>query len=306
MNRFRRPSEPGAGPGRHHGLAAGLSAYVLWGFLPLLFHALRAVPPFELVSWRVVFTVPVCLAFIAATRSGGDLLSVLKNRRVLLRLMLSAVLIGSNWTLFVAAVASGHVLATSLGYYINPLINVLIGTLFLGEKLGWRQWAAVAIAATGIALLLGGAIETLSVALTLAVTFALYGLVRKLTPVKAIVGLTVETLALLPLAMGYAFACTMHPGGSSLARGGLTATLLASSGLATAVPLLLFAMAARKLAFSTLGFLQYAAPTISFLLGILVLGEHLDPLKLACFVLIWTAIGLFSWDAWRRQRAIAA
>lgn len=283
------------------GLAAGLAAYVLWGFMPLLFHALRAVPPFEVVAWRVVFTLPVCLIFISLGQSWGDLVQTLRQPALVARLVASAVMIGSNWTLYIYAVVHGHVLATSLGYYINPLLNVLIGTVVLGERLGWRQWTAVAIAAAGIALLLVGAVDMLGTALLLAGSFGLYGLIRKVTPVKAITGLTVETMVLYPLAVAWAAMVVQSPQGSSLALGGWTATLLIASGVVTAVPLILFAVAARHLPLSTMGFLQFTAPTLVFLIGV-ALGEPLDRVRIACFVLIWIAVGLFVWDTWMKTR----
>ena len=210
-----------APPANAHGLPAGIGAYVIWGFMPLLFHALRGVHPLELIAWRVVFTLPVCMIVLTLARGWGDLAATLKNRRVVLQLMLSAVLLSSNWLLYVTAVVTGHVLATSLGYYINPLINVLIGTVFLGERLGWRQWCAVGIAALGILLLLGGAIGMLGTALALAVTFALYGLVRKLTPVTAITGMTIETMVLYPAAVGWAWITAHGAHGSAMALGGV-------------------------------------------------------------------------------------
>jgi len=244
----------------------------------------------------------VCLVFLTVSKGWGDLAQTLRQPGLVLRLMVSAVLIGTNWTLYVTAVVNGHVLATSLGYYINPLINVLIGTLFLGERLGWRQWSAVAIAGAGIALLLAGAMQMLGTAIELAASFALYGLIRKTTPVTAITGLTIETLVLFPAAVVWAWITAHGPHGSSMAHGGLTAALLVGSGLTTAIPLMLFAVAARNLALSTLGFLQFAAPTLVFLVGVFILGEPLDTLRLACFVLIWIAVALFIWDIWQRTR----
>eukprot|EP01037_Dinobryon_pediforme_P013230 gene13230-13337_t len=239
------PAQP-----RGPGLPAGLAAYALWGFLPLLFHALRAVPPLELIAWRVVFTLPVCVVFLTVLRGWGDLYATLRRPRVAGYLVLSAILLSTNWTIYVSAVVSGHVLATSLGYYINPLINVLIGTVFLGERLGWRQWCAVGIAALGILLLLGGAIGMLGTALALAVTFALYGLVRKLTPVTAITGMTIETMVLYPAAVGWAWITAHGAHGSAMALGGATPLLIMASGLLTAIPLILFAVAARNLTLS--------------------------------------------------------
>ncbi len=284
------------------GLAAAILAYVMWGFLPLYFHAMTSVPALELVAFRICFTLPFCLIVVAWRKMGPELLAALRTPAILLRLCASAGLIATNWLIFVIAVANGHVLASSLGYYINPLLNVLIGTLFLGERLNRTQWSAVAIAGLGIALLLWGALDMLGVAMALAVSFALYGLIRKLTPVASVPGLTIETMVLFVpalLAVGW-FA--MHAPGSSITRGPGMALAIASSGVLTGVPLLLFAVAAQKLDLSVLGFVQFLAPTISFLLGTLVLGEALDAVRLACFVLIWTAIALFSADMLRRRR----
>lgn len=283
------------------GLLAGLAAYVFWGFMPLLFHALNRVPPLELVGWRIVFSLPLCLVFTAVGNGWGDLWAALRQPALVLRLIASALLVATNWTLYVSAVVHGHVLATSLAYYINPLINVLIGTVFLHERLGWRQWAAVAVAGLGIALLMTGALAMVGTALMMATSFALYGLVRKLTPVPAITGLTIETLVLYPAAAIGMLMLAHTPAGTSMANGGWTPLLLAGSGLATTVPLILFAVAARNLPLSTLGFLQFSAPTIVFLIGV-TLGERLDLLQWACFVLIWIAVVLFASDTWRRTR----
>jgi chloramphenicol-sensitive protein RarD len=283
------------------GLSFALGAYVIWGFLPLYFRALHGVPPVELVAWRVLFTLPLCLAIITARRQWPDLRAAVASRGTVLRLVASAVLIGGNWLLYVAAIQQGHVLAASLGYYINPLLNVVLGTVVLGERLNRTRWAAVTIAAVGIALLLWGALDMLGIALTLAVSFALYGLVRKTTPVGAVPGLTIETAVLVLPAAGGALWFAGQPSGSSMAAGPFTATLLVGSGVLTGVPLLLFALAARRLDLSTLGFVQFLSPTIAFLLGVLVFREPLNPVKLACFVLIWLAIALFSHDMWKNR-----
>lgn len=283
------------------GLIAALAAYVLWGLLPLYFHAMRDVPPLELVGWRVVFTVPVCLVIIVIRRQGPDLRAAFANRKVLGLLALSAALIGANWLIFIAAINNGHVLATSLGYYINPLINVLMGTMLLGERLSRVQWVAVALAGAGIALLLAGALDTLAVAMSLALTFAFYGFVRKKTPVGSVPGLTVETALLLVPALVLITLAAGSPQGSSIAMGGYETPLLIGSGVATAIPLMLFAVATRAMPLSTLGFVQFLAPTISFVLGLTVFGESLDAPRLACFALIWLAIALYSWDMLRRS-----
>lgn len=297
------PSSPPPHGTLKRGLTAAVGAYVAWGLLPLYFRALHAVPPLELVGWRVVLTLPVCLAIIALRKQGPELRAALRSPAILRQMVISALLIGTNWLIFIIAINSGHVLATSLGYYINPLLNVLLGTALLGERLTRVQWAAVALAGAGIALLLAGALDTLIVALSLAVTFALYGLMRKRVPVGSVPGLTIETLILIAPATIVIAVTAASAQGSAMATGGTTTALLLSAGIATAVPLLLFAVAARALPLSTLGFVQFLAPTISFVLGLTVFGETLDPARLACFTLIWAAIALYSWDMLRRSRA---
>lgn len=290
-------------PAMRRGIAAAVAAYAIWGLFPLYFRALHAVPPLELVGWRVVFTLPVCLLFIAVRqRQVAELRAAFKNRRVLGLLCLSAALIGANWLIFVTAINNGHVLATSLGYYINPLINVLLGTMFLGERLSRVQWSAVALAGAGIAILLAGAVDTLAVALSLAFTFAFYGFVRKQTPVGSVPGLTVETILLILPALAIVAVPAVSGQGSSLSIGGTITPLLVASGIATAIPLTLFAVATRALPLTTLGFVQFIAPTLSFVLGLTVFGETLDPTRLACFAVIWVAIALYTWDMLRRSR----
>ncbi|MDT0507274.1 EamA family transporter RarD [Novosphingobium sp. MMS21-SN21R] len=287
------------------GLVAALIAYILWGVLPLYFRALHGVPPLELVGWRVVFTLPVCLVIVAIRKQGPELRKAFASPRLLAQLALSAALIGGNWLIFIIAIKNGHVLATSLGYYINPLINVLLGTMLLGERLSRVQWSAVALAGAGIALLLAGAFDTLAVALSLAVTFAFYGFVRKQAPVGSVPGLTIETAVLFVPALVVVWLAAGTPQGSSMTGGGYTPPLLAASGVATAIPLMLFAVAARAMPLSTLGFLQFIAPTISFVLGLTVFGEKLDATRLGCFALIWAAIALYSWDMWRGSRSVS-
>ncbi|WP_240344755.1 EamA family transporter RarD [Novosphingobium sp. THN1] len=274
----------------------------MWGLLPLYFRALHAVPPLELVGWRVLFTVPVCFVIISFRKQWPAVRAALTSGHVLGLLVLSALLIGSNWLIFVIAINNGHVLATSLGYYINPLINVVLGTVFLGERLSRVQWAAVAPAGAGIAVLLGGALDTLAVALSLAFTLAFYGFVRKKAPVGAVPGLTIETMLLVLPALVIVWLGAISPAGSALLMGGQETPLLIASGVATAIPLLLFAVAARSLPLSTLGFVQFLSPTLSFILGLTVFGESLDTTRLACFALIWSAIGLYSWDMLKRAR----
>ena len=292
-------------PARSNGLPLALVAYTIWGFLPLYITLLRHVPAFELVAWRVIFTLPLCLAIAAVRRQLGEIARGLVDWRVLRLMLASSALIGINWVIYIAAINAGQFYASSLGYYINPLVNVLLGTVFLGERLSRLQWGAVALAALGVGALLAGATDTLWISLALALSFALYGLVRKVAPVGSLPGLTIETILLLPLATATAIWFAYGAAQSSFGHDPRTSLLLAGAGVATAVPLLCFALAARRMDLSTLGFVQYLAPTIVFILGLTVFGETLRLAQLASFVLIWAALALFSWDLWRRRAGSA-
>jgi len=233
---------------------------------------------------------------VAATRQGAKLLAALRNPRMLALLGLSALLIGGNWLIYVMAVQWGHVIAASIGYYINPLLNVLLGTVFLGERLNRRQWLAVGIAGIGVAVLGWGAGDTLGISLALAVTFGGYGLVRKLVPVDSLPGLTVESLVLAGPAVA------MIAWGPATGHGAGTMALLSASGVITATPLLLFAAAARRLALSTLGFVQFISPTLQFLCGLLVFHEPLRMVPAVCLGFVWVALGVFCLDLWLKRR----
>ncbi|MYL96349.1 EamA family transporter RarD [Novosphingobium sp. FGD1] len=284
------------------GLPQAFGAYAVWSLFPLYFALLREVPPFEVVVWRLMFTLPFCLAVVLLTRQAPALRTALTTSRVLGALAVSGLLIGTNWLIYVIAVMEGHVLAASLGYYINPLVNVLAGTIFLHEKLTRRQWIAVALAAIGVALLAQGALDTLWISLVMALSFAGYGLVRKLVPVDALPGLTVETIVLL--LPGLALLAFQAAGPQGLAMGASLRLdlLLACAGPLTAIPLMLFASAARRLDFSVLGFIQFVTPTGLFLFSVFVFEEELRPIQLVCFLFIWTAIGVFCWDILSRRK----
>lgn len=296
---------PAALSHRHAGLFMALGAYGVWGIMPLYLRLLRWVPAYEFIAWRVICTLPVCLLFAALLRQFGAIRSALANPRLLGLLALSAGLVAVNWTIYVAAVQSGHVLASSLGYYINPLANVFAGTLFLGERLTRRQWIAVALAGVGVSLLAWDAREMLWISLSLAITFCAYGLVRKLAPVESLPGLTIETLLLLPIAAGAVWWYAALPAGSAMGRVLGSSALLAFAGVMTGVPLLLFAAAARRMDYSALGMTQFISPTIVFVLGITVFQEALRPSQLACFAFIWCAIAVFVWDILARRGSAA-
>jgi chloramphenicol-sensitive protein RarD len=280
-----------------------LGAYTIWGLMPLYLLLVRSVPPFEFVGWRIVFTLPLCLIFILARRQLSDLLAALRHPRTLMLLVISALLIGINWLIYIAAIQRGHVLATSLGYYINPLVNVLFGTLFLRERLSQRQWLAVALVVLGVSLLAWNARDMLWISLALAVSFSGYGLVRKLVPVGSLPGLTIEAMVLLLPAMGLIFWQSNGLADAAVGHDLKQSLLVACSGVITAVPLLMFAVAARRMDYSALGFVQFLAPTLVFVLGLVVFHEPLRPIQLASFALIWLAVALFVWDLLARRRA---
>jgi len=288
---------------RPSGLPHAFGAYLIWGMLPVYLRFVHSVPAFEFVGWRLIFTLPVCLLIVALRRQGREVLTALGNPRTLGLLLTSALLIGGNWLLYVTAIQTGHVFASSLGYYINPLVNVLAGTLFLGERLNRRQWVAVGIAAAGVSLLAWDARDMLGIALALAISFSGYGLVRRLTPVGSLPGLTIETMLLLLPAIGIVVWQAQSHGGFPFGRDLQIDLLLPLAGVITAVPLLLFATATKRMDYSTLGFIQYLAPTIVFLLGLFMFHEPLRQVQLACFVLIWAAAALFVWDLLSRRRA---
>jgi chloramphenicol-sensitive protein RarD len=288
-------------PAPKSGLPFALGAYSLWGVLPLYLVLLNAVNPFALVGWRTLWTIPVCAIAIAARGQIAEVKAALSNPRVFGVLVISSALISINWVVYIVAVQRGAFYAASLGYYINPLVNVLLGTIFLKERLSRLQWIAVGVAAIGVAILAFEAVDTLYISLTLALSFAAYGLLRKRVPVGSLPGLTIEVLV---LAIPAVIAIALAPKESSGLNGdfGLNA-LLFGAGLWTAIPLLLFATAARRMEYSTLGFVQFMAPTIVFILGLTVLGEPLDPVRLVCFLFIWAAIAIFCVDLLMRARA---
>lgn len=282
------------------GLPYALGAYTLWGLLPLYLVWLNGVDPFRLVAWRVLWTIPICFAALALFRNFAKLKAAFANRRAIGLLLLSALLITVNWVAYIIAVQAGQFYAASLGYYINPLVNVLLGTLFLGEKLSKLQWLAVAVAAMGIGILVFEAADTLYISMTLAFSFGLYGLVRKQVKVDALPGLTVEVLLVAPLAL---VALAVVPeGAEDFGTSVSMSLLLMGAGVMTGVPLLLFATAARRMTYSALGFVQFLAPTMVFLSGLLIFGQELVTAQAICFALIWTAVALFCADILMKGR----
>lgn len=285
------------------GLLHALGAHVLWGSMPLYLILVSEVPVLEFVAWRTLFTLPVCLAVIAVTNAWPELRRVLTDRRTMLTLLGSAGAVAINWYIYVAAIQSGHVYAASLGYYILPLTMMLLGLVVLGERLTRLQWRAVALAGLGVAALAIGALSTLWLSLALALTFGIYGLLRKTVRAGPLVGLAVEALLLLPVSAGIVMWYGAGNQGSVLGRDALETAAIIAGGPMTAIPLILFATAARRMPYTVLGFLQFASPTIVFLLGLLVFGEKLNLAQFACFVAIWAAAAIFIWELVRTPRA---
>lgn len=290
------------------GLASALGAHAVWGAMPLYLQLVKTVPAIEYVAWRVLFTIPLCVLLVLWRGAGPELRAVLRDRRAVLTLLASASLIAANWFLYVWAIQTDHVYAASLGYYILPLTMMLLGLVFLGERLTRPQWAAVALASIGVAVLAAGALTTLWLSLAMGTSFGVYGLLRKTVQAGPLVGLTIESAMLAPLSLAAAWWFAASPSGSALTQDPLTAFAVVMGGPMTAIPLIMFAFAARRLPYTVIGFLQFTSPTIVFLLGLLVFGEDLKPAQLACFVLIWAAALLFVWDvvrgSGRRETAV--
>lgn len=271
--------------------------------MPVFFRQMSTVPALEIIAHRVIWAVPLLIAIMAVRRQLGEYKTVLSQWPLLRWMIASSLLISINWLVYVWAVNNGQILAASFGYYLNPLFNILLGTVFLKERLNRTQLVAVGIALAGVAVMGAGALDTLWIGLSLAGSFGLYGLVRKMAPVGAVPGLAIETTVLLPLAMAAAFWFAFsgpHPGWGSDTT---TNWLLIAGGAITAIPLLLFATAARRMDYSTLGFIQYLGPTIQFLCGVLLYDEPLTTARAVSFALIWLALSVFSWDALRRMHA---
>ncbi|WNO54693.1 EamA family transporter RarD [Stakelama saccharophila] len=296
MSRHQHPDSPPA-----DGLAMGVGAYALWGLLPLYFKLLQPVGAVEIVAHRVAWSLLLVLAIVALRRRLALWRSLLRQVRVLRLMAASATLIAVNWLVYVWAVNHAHVVAASLGYFLNPLVNVVLGLLVFGERLGRLQWTAIALAGAGVAVMAQAAPGGLWISLALALSFGFYGMVRKLAPIESLEGLATETLLLTPAALVYLVWLGVA-GGLDFGQERGTDLLLMLSSVMTSVPLLLFAAAARRLRYSTLGLLQYIAPTLQFLLGVLAFGEPLTTRMLIAFALIWTGLAVFTAHALATHR----
>lgn len=273
------------------------SAYTLWGIAPLYFKNIDFVPALEILLHRIVWSFLLLAVILTVMKQWSSVQAVFQKPKLLAAMLGTALLLAGNWGLFIWAVNNEHMLEASLGYYINPLLNILLGMLFLGERLRKLQWAAVALALTGVLIQLVYFGSLPWVALVLASSFALYGLFRKKLAVEALSGLFVESLLLMPLALLYWWQFADSASANMLQNSfGLNLWLVAA-GVVTTVPLLCFIAAARRLQLSTMGFFQYIGPSFMFVFGVFLYNEPLDPSKLVTFAFIWTALLVYSMDA---------
>ena len=286
------------------GTFAALGGYGLWGVAVILYKMLGHISPFEILAHRAIWSVVVMGLLILALRRADDVWRALRNPRLMGLLAFTSLLIGANWLVFIWSVAEGRIVEASLGYYINPLISVLLGVWLLSERLSKAQIVSVALAATAVAILTAGLGAFPWIALFLAVTFAIYGYLRKTMAVDALAGLGIEVLYLMPFGFVFLLWVTPEPGGAFVTATAATKWLLIAAGPMTVVPLLLFNIGARRVRLATLGLLQYTAPTINFLLAVFVYGEELTATHLIAFGLIWAALGIFSFDTLRTEREL--
>lgn len=285
------------------GVAFAASAYGLWGLFPIYFKAVAGVPAVEVLAHRIVWTVAIMAAVLSIRRGWWErVLLVFRNPRLLMTLSVSATTLAVNWGVFVWAVADGRVLECSLGYFMNPLVSVLLAVVVLHERLRTSQWLAIGLAAVGVAYLILGVGAPPFVGLTLAVSFGLYGLLRKTAPVDAVSGLFIEAAVLAPLAAGYLIWLAIAGGGAFGSRDLRLDLLLIAAGPITALPLILFVAGAHRIRLVTLGLLQYIAPTGHFLLAVFAYGEPFTSTRFVAFACIWAALVIYTVDAIRFQR----
>ncbi len=283
----------------HSGIVYAALAFVWWGLFPLYFRIVTSVAPAQILAHRVVWCLVFLTVVLSLRRQWGWLPAVLRQPKVLAAFTASALLIGANWLAYIWAVSRGHVIEASLGYFITPLVNVLLGVTLLHERLRRAQWVALALAAAGVLWLTVQAGRPPWIALSLAVTFGAYGLLRKIAVLGAIEGLTLETLLLAPIALFVLGLAAWHGTASFPAPDALTNGWLMLLGPITAVPLLLFAAGARRLSMATLGIVQYLGPSIQFVIGLTVFDEPFSAARFVGFAGIWLALAVYSIDGWR-------
>jgi chloramphenicol-sensitive protein RarD len=299
MIKFPAPTTPSSA-----GLLSGISAYLVWGFFPIYFKALASVSPFQVVCHRIVWSALFLAVLITLRRGWREVAAAMSARGTVLLLLATALLIATNWLVFIIAVGHAQVLQSSLGYFMTPFVSVLLGVALLKERLRRLQVTALVLAMIGVAMITAQQSGPPWAALTLALTFGTYGLLRKVAGVEALAGLAIETFILAPAAAGYLVYVELHGAGSfGHASGGID-TRLVFSGVVTSLPLLLFAAAARLLRLATIGFLQYITPTMHFLIAVALYREPFTAANLASFGFIWLGLGLYSLHALKAVRSI--
>lgn len=301
MTPTRHPEAP-------RGFSAALGAFLLWGLLPIYWKSVQSVAPMEILAHRIVWSLAFIAVILTVKRRWPETFAPLRSPRNLGILVLSSLCIGINWLIYIWSVNNNHVLETSLGYYINPLVNVLLGFIFFRERLTRMQCVAITLATAGVLNSIISYGELPWISLALAVSFAFYGLLRKIAAVESLPGLFLETMVLTPLALGYILYLQSNGTSGFLAGDMSDNLLLVGAGIATATPLIGFAYGARRLQLTTLGILQYTAPSIAFLLGVFLYDEPFTPSHLITFGLIWTALAVYTTDSARtirKQRRLA-
>lgn len=280
------------------GVLFAIVAYSMWGFAPMYFKLLAYMPATEILVHRIVWSGVVLLLLVALRNQWPKIKAAIKSRKIMLILLAAGLLLGANWLLFIWAVNNDQLLEASLGYYINPLFNILFGRLFLAERLRPMQKGAVVFAISGVAIAVAGLGYLPWIALVLAISFSLYGLLRKKVAVDSMPGLFIETAMMLPAALVY---WLLFAGESSnmLSNSAYTNVLLILAGVVTTAPLLCFTAAARRIQYSTLGFFQYIGPSIMFILAVFYYQEPLDKARLITFGFVWTGLAIFCWDSFR-------
>ena len=285
------------------GIVTGIITYILWGLFPIYWRAIESVPAIQILGHRMVWSL-VFVAIVLALRKDWRWLGpALRDRRTLATYTLAAVLLSVNWFTYIWGVNAGYIVETSLGYFINPLVSMLLGVLFLGERLRRGQVLAVGLAVIGVLYLTVNYGRLPWIALVLAFTFGLYGLIKKTAPLGSLQGFTLETIAMFFPALIYLSFVQINGSAAFINQGAFVTTMLVMAGAVTSIPLLLFGIAARRIPLSMIGFLQYIAPTLQFLLGVLVYKDPFPPKRLLGFVIIWAALAVYSleglWVNWR-------
>ncbi|SDH59946.1 EamA family transporter RarD [Microbacterium pygmaeum] len=293
-------------PARERALGGvyAFSAYFLWGFLPLYFLLLLPVGPFELVAWRILLSLVFCIILLTVLRGWGRLVAIITQPRLLMWTALAGGLIYINWQVFILAALTGHIIETSLGYFMNPIVTVLLGVFILRERLRLTQWLALGLAAAAVIVIVIGYGAFPWIALSLAFSFGLYGFVKKrIGPsVDAVSGLTLESAWLVPVASVLLIVVASTTGLEMGQNGPLHTLLLSLVGVVTAIPLLLFAAGARRSSLTTMGLLQFVAPILQFIIGAWLLGEEMSPARWIGFALVWLALTILSVDSIRHAR----